>query len=178
MIARYDPKEHRVYSATIQNEPGNMTKASFITPVYGECDLFVVGMGLHLGVVEWDGESPTARYDHSILVVDEDPTNSFNDGKVDTRGRVWSGTLRERICDDPDVPPFGNLYRVDTNGDAATIFPPDFVKVSNGLCWNETEFFYVDSCAMDVKVFDYDPETGEICMSHCLIAKKFSISTF
>lgn len=40
------------------------------------------------------------------------------------------------------------------------------VHVSNGLAWNEKEkkFYFIDSVKLDVKEFDYDPKTGEICM--------------
>lgn len=165
-ILRYDPKTHRVFNASIKNEPNNLTMATFITPVADECDEFVVGMGLQLGLVEWDGESRTAQYERSILVVDEDPTNNFNDGKVDPRGRMYAGTNRKRLCDDLDEPTFGNLYRVDPDGSTAALFPPDFVRVSNGICFNEAlnESYYIDSCAMDVKVYDWNPETGDFGM--------------
>jgi len=39
------------------------------------------------------------------------------------------------------------------------------IGVSNGLTWNEktNKFYYIDSCDLDVKEFDYDPKTGNIC---------------
>lgn len=41
------------------------------------------------------------------------------------------------------------------------------IGVSNGLTWNEktNKFYYIDSCDLDVKEFDYDPKTGSICES-------------
>lgn len=39
------------------------------------------------------------------------------------------------------------------------------IGVSNGLTWNEktNKFYYIDSVDHDVKEFDYDPATGNIC---------------
>lgn len=39
------------------------------------------------------------------------------------------------------------------------------IGVSNGLTWNEktNKFYYIDSCDLDVKEFDYDPKSGNIC---------------
>lgn len=39
------------------------------------------------------------------------------------------------------------------------------IGVSNGLTWNSqtNKFYYIDSCDLDVKEFDYDPKTGDIC---------------
>lgn len=41
------------------------------------------------------------------------------------------------------------------------------IYVSNGMTWNETKnkFYYIDSGKFDVREFDYDPKTGDICMS-------------
>lgn len=40
------------------------------------------------------------------------------------------------------------------------------IHVSNGLAWNEKEkkFYFIDSVKYDVKEFDYDLKTGNICM--------------
>lgn len=42
------------------------------------------------------------------------------------------------------------------------------IHVSNGLAWNEKEkkFYFIDSFKFDVKEFDYDPKTGDICKYH------------
>lgn len=39
------------------------------------------------------------------------------------------------------------------------------IHCSNGLAWNEKEkkFYYIDSIKFDVKEFDYDPKSGNIC---------------
>lgn len=42
------------------------------------------------------------------------------------------------------------------------------IGVSNGLAWNEktNKFYYIDSVDLDVKEYDYDPVTGNLCMYH------------
>lgn len=39
------------------------------------------------------------------------------------------------------------------------------IHVSNGLAWNEKEkkFYFIDSCKFDVKEYDYDQKSGDIC---------------
>lgn len=39
------------------------------------------------------------------------------------------------------------------------------ISVSNGLTWNEKakKMYYIDSCDLDVKEFDYDSVTGALC---------------
>jgi sugar lactone lactonase YvrE len=39
------------------------------------------------------------------------------------------------------------------------------VGISNGLAWNakENKFYFVDSVDFDIKEFDYDPVTGNLC---------------
>lgn len=39
------------------------------------------------------------------------------------------------------------------------------IFVSNGMAWNETEkkFYYIDSGKFDIRQYDYDTKTGDIC---------------
>lgn len=45
------------------------------------------------------------------------------------------------------------------------------IGVSNGLVWNEknNKFYYIDSCDLDVKEYDYDPKTGNISNERVVI---------
>lgn len=47
------------------------------------------------------------------------------------------------------------------------------IGVSNGLTWNEktNKFYYIDSVDLDVKEFDYDPKSGNICESQTFTVK-------
>lgn len=82
--------------------------------------------------------------------------NRFNDGKCDTRGRYWAGTMGigERR-------PSGSLYRLD--GERALKVRSD-VTVSNGLGWSpdDSTMYYIDSPVRKVVAFRYDIEKGTI----------------
>lgn len=84
----------------------------------------------------------------------------FNDGAVDSRGRLWAGTM-----DDPrkvTSSPEGALYRLD--GDLTIHRMLENVYTPNGLAWNAAndKMFWADSEPQDIYVFDFDAETGAI----------------
>lgn len=90
--------------------------------------------------------------------------NRFNDGKCDSRGRFWAGTM-EIIGKEAK----GSLYVLDTDRSCRKVF--DGVGVSNGIAWSldETEMYYIDSMKKLVHAFDYDVERGEISNPRTLI---------
>lgn len=51
----------------------------------------------------------------------------------------------------------------------------DNIFVSNGMAWNEAEkkFYYIDSGKFDVKQYDYDSKTGDICEQYLNIFMDF-----
>ena len=79
----------------------------------------------------------------------------FNDGKCDPQGRLWVGTIGR---DKPEA----RLYRIDP--DLAVTEMLSGIRVSNGLCWDESRglFYYVDSPTGAIDAFDWDPDTGTI----------------
>ncbi|MGE0884533.1 MAG: SMP-30/gluconolactonase/LRE family protein [Blastocatellales bacterium] len=85
------------------------------------------------------------------------PENRFNDGKCDSRGRLWAGTTRI-AHDQPD----GFLYRLDP--DLNVHRKLDDVWISNGLAWSSDDrtMFYIDSPTSEVVAFDFDAASGEI----------------
>ena len=68
------------------------------------------------------------------------PANRFNDGKCDSRGRFWAGTM-----EDAENNVAGALYVLDN--DLSCRKTHENVGVSNGIAWNaeETEMYYIDS---------------------------------
>ncbi len=81
----------------------------------------------------------------------------MNDGKCDRSGRFWAGTT---AVDEQGST--GALYRLDKNGEVATVLLD--VKLSNGLGWSPDDqiFYYIDSLTQQVDAFSHDPETGRI----------------
>jgi sugar lactone lactonase YvrE len=85
------------------------------------------------------------------------PENRMNDGKSDSRGRFWAGTMNMALR-----PHAGALYRLDPDGQVRTMVSP--VGLSNGLGWSpdDRHMYYADSLAQSLDVFDYEPGEGRI----------------
>lgn len=167
-IHRHDAKENKIYSASIEGEP----YVSYIIPVAGTTNFFVVGIGRRVGIIQWDGKSSEAKLVRIVFEVDQSDTlqnSAINDGKADPAGRIYCGTVRQdgKLNSFDDI--FENenytcgLYRYDNKNGVVQV--RDRVRLSNGLAWNKKKntFYYVDSCDLNIKEFDYDPSTGDIC---------------
>lgn len=89
----------------------------------------------------------------------------FNDVIADPRGRVFCG-----IVDDNGQK--GRLYRMDPDGSLSVVV--ENIGCSNGMAFTEDQkrFYYTDSLAYEIYVFDYDVETGAI--SNQRVAARFS----
>ena len=90
-----------------------------------------------------------------VPIEEELPNNRMNDGKCDSRGRLWSGTLSVNFERNA-----GALYRVDP--DLSVTLCVDDVRISNGIAWspNDRLMYYNDTLAHGIDVFDYDIEDG------------------
>ncbi len=79
----------------------------------------------------------------------------FNDVIADPRGRVFCGIVS-------DDGPNGRLYRLDTDGSLSVLL--EDIGCSNGMAFTADQkiFYYTDSLAHEIYVFDYDVDTGSI----------------
>jgi sugar lactone lactonase YvrE len=84
------------------------------------------------------------------------PGNRMNDGKCDSAGRYWAGTM----AFDPR-PGAGALYRLDRGRVDRMVGD---VGISNGLGWSPDDrlMYYIDTLQGRVDVFDFDAATGAI----------------
>lgn len=90
-ISRYDFDEDRTYNAVIPNHP----IISFIIPVEGTKDEFIVGSGKQIVLIQWDGKGGEAKPLKIVGEVDKHlAENRWNDAKVDPFGRFFGGTMR------------------------------------------------------------------------------------
>lgn len=107
------------------------------------------------GLLEVTENSGRARL---LLPIEQDrPLNRMNDGKCDSHGRLWSGTLSVRFERGA-----GSLYRIDPN--LSLVRAVEGVRVSNGIAWSpdETLLYFNDTLSRGVDVFDYDTGSGSL----------------
>jgi sugar lactone lactonase YvrE len=85
------------------------------------------------------------------------PTNRFNDGKVDARGRFFAGTTQ-----DDHAPGHGAFYRLDPDGAVERLLRD--LALPNGLDWSADggTLHLIDSGDHTVWAFAFDAETGRL----------------
>ena len=94
------------------------------------------------------------------------PGMRFNDSKVDARGALWVGTMKNNVGPDGeelDVDFSGGiLYRIDPEG-TVTEWMHD-IGISNTLAWSPDQqtFYFGDTIANTIYAFESDPNTGAI----------------
>lgn len=81
--------------------------------------------------------------------------NRFNDGKCDTRGRFWAGSM-----DFDCKAPTGAVYRYEADGRCARV--DDGFAVTNGPTWSidDRTMYFNDTVERTVLAYDFDAETG------------------
>lgn len=160
-ILRYDLKENKTYAATVDNEP----LMTFVLPVGGTDDQFLVGTKNEAKIIRWDGVSSKGDLIRTAFRIETDMVynNRLNDAKADPVGRFYGGTQRFAECNGPDNFPNASLYCYDRDHGVKRL--RENVFISNGLTWNTktNKFYYIDSCVYDVKEFDYNVTTGHLC---------------
>ncbi len=92
------------------------------------------------------------------------PENRFNDGKCDSRGRLWVGTMSMA-----EAPGGGSLYRV--TGGWKIDRMVEGVTISNGLAWSADDrvMYYIDSPTRRVDAFDFDAGAGTVSNRRTII---------
>ncbi|MGK7900843.1 MAG: SMP-30/gluconolactonase/LRE family protein [Hormoscilla sp.] len=124
-------------------------------------------MATQKGFAFWDFDALGERYSHypsridtisSLqLIADPEahkPQTRFNDGKVDSHGRFWAGTLGDSY--------HNALYRFDPDGSVQMM--EDGIGLANGIGWspdNQTLYF-TDSLRHSIYAYDYDAVSGTI----------------
>ncbi|KAG7213993.1 hypothetical protein KM043_001365 [Ampulex compressa] len=131
-ICRLDPATGTVTYAFIENGPvGNVVTVDDMP------DKFVAGS---------DTDSSGTRW---------------NDGKVDSTGRFWGGTMGIEAGSTFTLNK-GSMYSIDSDLVPKQQISP--VSISNGIAWNieDNTLYYIDSLTYQVTAYDYDPNSGNI----------------
>jgi sugar lactone lactonase YvrE len=103
---------------------------------------------------DYDGQNLTRLPGFTV----DRATVRFNDGKPDPWGNFCAGTM---AWDEQGGPPCA-LYRLTPDGTVTELVQD--VALSNGLDWSDDRklFYYADSYAGGVDLFDTDPDTGAL----------------
>jgi len=84
--------------------------------------------------------------------------NRFNDGKIDSSGRLWVGTMSV----DESKKNQGSVYVVRPDGTFTQAISD--VSISNGIAWSldDTKLYYIDTPTQEIVQYDYDKVTGTL----------------
>lgn len=165
-ILRYDSLTGDIYKAKIKDNDSK--SIGFVIPVEDKDDEFVVGVEREIMIIRWDGKSREASVVQVLAEVDQGkPKNRINDGKCDLNGELFFGTMGDENSD-LKTNPSAAFYQLKGN---VAISLKEAIGISNGLTWDKSrgKFYYIDSIARDVKVFDYDWSKSNICEYSALL---------
>ena len=111
-------------------------------------------VGFASGIAFYDLETGAIDW---IARPDPVPTNRFNEGKCDRRGRFWAGTMDDRLSDHS-----GSLFRVDPDRTVTKVLGG--TGISNSIVWSldDREFYFADTLDSVIERFDYDAAGGTI----------------
>lgn len=153
-IHRLDPATGSLTSTTVKNGP-----VGVVVPVADAPGKLIAGSSTEFVLVTWDGQKDECCTE-TLAKVDTDRVDTrWNDGKVDSRGRFWGGTMG--LEKDGTFPPNkGTFYSIGSDFVPKTQISP--VTISNGLAWNmeDDTFYYIDSPTHQVWAYNYDAKTG------------------
>jgi sugar lactone lactonase YvrE len=155
LIHRFDEKDRHVKSWLFE-EP---VTALALTD---RDDTLAVALGSCL--IFWKPDLDT-RQNH-VFRLPGWPNVRLNDGRPDPRGSFWVGSMRNNVTPDGTAWEAGGtdgiLFRIDADGTISE-WRRD-IGISNTLTWNPAEdrFYFADTLANEVRVYDYNKETGAI----------------
>jgi len=133
-------------------------------------DLLVVVLGSR--VVLW--EPATGALHGTLFRLEGWPKVRLNDARADPRGSVWVGSMRNNVNPDGSEGKAGGrdgkLYRINPDG-AVSIFRQG-IGISNTVAWSPDgrRFYFGDSLANVIWVYDYDAAEGAIANERPFLA--------
>ena len=115
----------------------------------------VVLLGVQGALIKFDLN--TSEQFFCTNIENEITNNRTNDGKCDSEGRLWIGTM------DVDLKDFcGSLYVIDNNFQLHKKLPS--LSISNGIAWSDDNsiMYFIDTPTQKINAFDFDAATGNI----------------
>ncbi|KAL5279629.1 RGN.2 family protein [Megaselia abdita] len=159
VLLRYNSQENKVHRCKVEN----VEFTSFIVPVEGKPNIFAVGCGRDINLIEWNGYSEPCTVKETIATIENLPSDlRFNHGNCDPSGRLFAGTAK--YSGDVYTNTGAALYKYN-NGEMEEVLSD--VGIANGLIWDKSRdlFYFNDGLKYNSMVYDYDIENGEIITS-------------
>ncbi|XP_044267290.1 regucalcin-like [Tribolium madens] len=159
-VYKYTPATKKCTKASV-----GVNLVSFIIPVEGEKNQFVVSLGREIVRIFWNSETEDMKVVEKLAEVENSPEfvdNRFNDGKCDPSGRLWAGTLNTKAEKPLVYPPKGTLYSLDAERNVRSHVSS--LKISNGMAFNPKlkAMYFIDSSKGTVDHYDFDMASGTI----------------
>ncbi|XP_060526815.1 regucalcin-like [Cylas formicarius] len=165
-VLRWDSKTDHLASHKLES-----ASVGVVIPMKNAPNQFVVSADRRLYHFRWAGtENDTGTLTPLLEIEDHKPKNQSNDGKADSNGNLWLGTLTRR--DDLGVTPLGgSLYRVRVALKKRTLYEEkqSRTSISNGIAWSSDDkyMFFIDS--QERVVYKYDFVVGTGCVSNRVV---------
>lgn len=151
---RYDYDGDEVFKATVDGDHG----ISFILPVDGRKDRFLVGADGTAIMIDWDGESSKATKVKDVFSIAE---NTFVDAAVvGPNNNIIAGGFGAALCKNaPDLALYEytndkQLYSLDSHYTST-------IGLAINTKWNI--LYQLDACEKHINAFDYNPKNGDLC---------------
>jgi sugar lactone lactonase YvrE len=112
-------------------------------------------LGIDLGLWLFDLGSGAMQLVCQVEPADRD--NRLNDGRCDSRGRLWVGTMDNGLRQ-----PTGSLYRVDPDGSAHAMFGDVIVSNTIAFSPDDATLYFSDTRRFTTWCFDLDVEAGAL----------------
>jgi sugar lactone lactonase YvrE len=133
-------------------------RSSWITPAKVNALALRAAGGLIVALKSGIATLDTGNGTFSHLVTPAPYTDAMrmNDGKVDSAGRFWFGTMHDDAADDS-----GHIYRLDPDGTLTTIDAG--YTIPNGFAWSpgDRTLYLADSHARTIYAYDFDAASGQ-----------------
>ncbi|CAH1976955.1 unnamed protein product [Acanthoscelides obtectus] len=161
-LCRWSYKDKKTQSYHLENHDS----VGVIIPIKDKKDYFLVAADRNVYNLYWpsDDNENEAKLEHLITVDESKPKNQFNDGKADSKGRLWLGTLT-RNGDLSVAPEGGSLYKISGFGDSLMAEEMErSLSISNGLDWcpEYKKLYHIDSQTRKIVAYDFDEQSGQI----------------
>ena len=151
-----DILEHRLYRDAADGAHADWSFDDTISAVAERANGAGLAVTLRRGLALFDPASRALERLHEPER--EREGNRFNDGKCDTQGRFWGGTMDFAVRE-----PTGALYRFDAAGRAERAIDLRWI-VTNGPTWTQDgrTMFVNDTVHRRVVAYAFDPATGAV----------------